>query len=50
LDDRPNFWSFTFAKLSSNLICYICQKAARLTQGLAWVFAAKKISSDAEIY
>ncbi|MCX6961573.1 MAG: hypothetical protein NTZ08_03875, partial [Verrucomicrobia bacterium] len=21
LDDRPNFWSFTFAKDSSNLIC-----------------------------
>ena len=50
LDDRPNFWSFAFVKISSNMICYICQKATHLTQDLVWVFAAGKITSDAEIF
>ena len=31
------------------MICYICQKATHLTQDLVWVFAAGKITSDADL-
>jgi hypothetical protein len=47
-----------FGRSSKFLVSYFCkefqqfdlQKATRLTQDLVWVFAARKITSDAEIF
>jgi hypothetical protein len=50
---RPKIWTIVqiFGLLLLQRIPEIdLQKATRLTQDLVWVFAARKITSDAEIF